>query len=77
MEKLGFMVPDLARNVALQREKFLAYCSGLEHCLDRYHTLLASLEDAEVCMKLVCMYMYIHVHVYTGTFTCTYTFCAG
>ena len=48
MEKLGFMVPDLARNVALQEEKFLAYCSGLDHCLGRYHTLLASLQEAEV-----------------------------
>ena len=48
MEKLGFMVPDLARNVALQEEKFLDYCSSLEHCLARYHSALASLNDAEV-----------------------------
>ena len=48
LEKLGFLVPDLARNVALQEEMFLAYCDGLNHCLHRYHTLLASLQDAEV-----------------------------
>ena len=48
MEKLGFHVPDLARNVALQEEKFLEYCSGLENSLSRYHSLLASLTEAEV-----------------------------
>jgi dynein heavy chain len=47
MEKLGFHVPDLARNVALQEEKFLEYCSGLENSLSRYHSLLASLTEAE------------------------------
>lgn len=57
MEKLGFMVPDLARNVALQEEKFLAYCSDLNHCLNRYHTLLASLQDEVV-------HMYIHIDMY-------------
>lgn len=55
MEKLGFHVPDLARNVALQEEKFLEYCSGLEQCLSRYHSLLASLSDAEVTRR-VCLY---------------------
>ena len=48
MEKLGFHVPDLARNVALQEEKLLEYCTGLEHSLSRYHSLLASLTDAQV-----------------------------
>ena len=48
MEKLGYVVPPLACNVALQEEKFLGYCAGLEHCLNRYHTLLASLHEAEV-----------------------------
>lgn len=48
MEKLGYMVPSLACNVALQEEKFLGYCAGLEHCLNRYHTLLESLHEAEV-----------------------------
>ena len=56
MEKLGFMVPELARNVALQEEKFLAYCAGLDHCLNRYHTLLASLQEAEVHVHVV----YVH-----------------
>lgn len=48
LEKLDFPVPDLARNVALQEEKFLAYCNGLNRCLARYHTLLGSLKEAEV-----------------------------
>ena len=58
MEKLGFMVPELARNVALQHEKFIAYCAGLNHCLNRYHTVLASLQMAEVYTWQV-----VHVHV--------------
>ena len=59
MEKLGFMVPDLARNVALQEEKFLAYCSDLNHCLNRYHTLLASLQD-EVVHIHTCRHVHCH-----------------
>ena len=55
MEKLGFHVPELARNVALQEEKFLEYCSGLEQCLSRYHSLLASLSDAEVHIMCLCV----------------------
>uniref|UniRef100_H2ZL68 Dynein heavy chain tail domain-containing protein n=1 Tax=Ciona savignyi TaxID=51511 RepID=H2ZL68_CIOSA len=47
MEQLGFMVPDLARNVALQEDKYFSYISGLAHMLNRYHTLLASLDPAE------------------------------
>ena len=48
LEKLGFQVPDLARSVALQEDKFIAFQDGLKHCLYRYHHALASLSDAEV-----------------------------
>ena len=48
LEKLGFAVPDLARSVALQEDKFLAYRDGLTHTLHRYHSLLAALPEAEV-----------------------------
>ena len=61
MEKLGFHVSDLARNVALQEEKFLEYRSGLENSLSRYHSLLASLTEAEVH---VLVYHHV-VHVVT------------
>ena len=74
MEKLGFIIPDLARNVALQEEKFQAYCAGLEHCLSRYHSLLTSLLDAEVC-AFMCMYNYTCIvnSYHTLVYTCSRT----
>ena len=48
MEQLGFPVPELARNVALQEEKYIKYVDGLRHMITRYHTVLASLDNAEV-----------------------------
>ena len=67
LEKLDFPVPDLARNVALQEEKFLAYCNGLNRCLARYHSLLGSLKEAEVLCSYVQVHIrtciYVHVHV--------------
>ncbi|XP_064619187.1 dynein axonemal heavy chain 10-like isoform X2 [Lineus longissimus] len=47
MEQLGFSVPELARNVALQEEKYIKYVDGLKHMLNRYHNVLASLDHAE------------------------------
>ncbi|XP_076453104.1 dynein axonemal heavy chain 10-like [Babylonia areolata] len=47
MEMLGFSVPELARNVALQEEKYVKYVSGLSRMLHRYHSLLSSLDHAE------------------------------
>lgn len=41
-------VPDLARSVALQEEKFIAFRDGLNHILHRYHHVLASLSEPEV-----------------------------
>ncbi len=51
LEKLGFAVPELARSVALQEDKFTGFCDGLNRCLSRYHHVLASLSDAEVREK--------------------------
>uniref|UniRef100_A0A4X2JQB9 Dynein axonemal heavy chain 10 n=1 Tax=Vombatus ursinus TaxID=29139 RepID=A0A4X2JQB9_VOMUR len=47
MEQLGFIVPELARNVALQEDKFLRYTEGIRHMLDHYYTLLGTLNEAE------------------------------
>ena len=41
-------VPDLARSVALQEEKFISFQDGLNHLLSRYHHALASLSESEV-----------------------------
>ncbi|KAM9219274.1 dynein axonemal heavy chain 10 [Leptosomus discolor] len=47
MEQLGFPVPETARYVALQEDKYLRYRSRLENMLDRYHKLMATLNEAE------------------------------
>ncbi|EDO35852.1 predicted protein [Nematostella vectensis] len=47
LEQLGFQVPELARNVALQEEKYLKYVDGLKLMLERYHTVTGSLDVAE------------------------------
>ncbi|XP_058137242.1 dynein axonemal heavy chain 10 [Dasypus novemcinctus] len=47
MEQLGFTVPELARNVALQEDKFLRYTEGLQRMLDHYHMLVGTLNEAE------------------------------
>ncbi|XP_059165934.1 dynein axonemal heavy chain 10-like isoform X2 [Physella acuta] len=50
VESLGFTVPELARNVALQEEKYIRYVDGLSRMLFRYHSLLASLDYAEAAL---------------------------
>ncbi|XP_043835576.1 dynein axonemal heavy chain 10 [Dromiciops gliroides] len=50
MEQLGFIVPELARNVALQEDKFLRYTEGIRHMLDHYYTLLGTLNEAETSL---------------------------
>uniref|UniRef100_UPI00398F6830 dynein axonemal heavy chain 10 isoform X2 n=1 Tax=Pristiophorus japonicus TaxID=55135 RepID=UPI00398F6830 len=47
MEQLGFQIPQLARNVALQEQKFLRYTTGLRNMLNRYQKLMDSLNAAE------------------------------
>ncbi|XP_051888343.1 dynein axonemal heavy chain 10 [Pristis pectinata] len=47
MEQLGLQIPQLARNVALQEQKFLRYTTGLKNMLNRYQNLMASLNSAE------------------------------
>ncbi|PIK48528.1 putative dynein heavy chain 10, axonemal isoform X3 [Apostichopus japonicus] len=47
MEQLGFSIPELARNVALQEDKYIRWNDGLKHMLSRYHTVVATLSNAE------------------------------
>lgn len=49
MENLGFSVPEIARNVALQEDKYIQYVDGLKAMLKRYQNVLHSLDHAEVC----------------------------
>uniref|UniRef100_A0A8B9QA73 Dynein axonemal heavy chain 10 n=1 Tax=Apteryx owenii TaxID=8824 RepID=A0A8B9QA73_APTOW len=47
MEQMGFPVPEMARNVALQEDKYLRYIDGLKNMLDHYHSLMGTLNEAE------------------------------
>ncbi len=60
LEKLGFPIPDMARSVALQEEKLIAFQDNLNHVLHRYHHVLGSLTEAEVRTYIV--YMSINRH---------------
>ncbi|XP_006865538.1 PREDICTED: dynein heavy chain 10, axonemal [Chrysochloris asiatica] len=50
LEQLGFTVPELARNVALQEDKLLRYTDGIQRMLDHYHMLLGTLNEAEALL---------------------------
>ncbi|XP_043925694.1 dynein axonemal heavy chain 10 [Protopterus annectens] len=47
LEQLGFSVPELARNVALQEDKLVRYTDGLKQMVEHYHSLTGLLNDAE------------------------------
>ncbi|XP_057295129.1 dynein axonemal heavy chain 10-like [Hydractinia symbiolongicarpus] len=46
-EQAGFSIPDLARNVALQEEKYIRNVNGLKQMLNQYHNCLNMLNPAE------------------------------
>uniref|UniRef100_A0A8B9GGE7 Dynein heavy chain tail domain-containing protein n=1 Tax=Amazona collaria TaxID=241587 RepID=A0A8B9GGE7_9PSIT len=48
MEQLGLPVPETARYVALQEDKYLRYTDRLQKVLDQYHTLMETLNEAEI-----------------------------
>uniref|UniRef100_A0A673VC35 Dynein axonemal heavy chain 10 n=1 Tax=Suricata suricatta TaxID=37032 RepID=A0A673VC35_SURSU len=50
LEQLGFPVPELARNVALQEDKFIRYTDGMQRVLDHYHVLMETLNEAEALL---------------------------
>ncbi|NXX33044.1 DYH10 protein, partial [Nicator chloris] len=47
MEQLGLPVPEMARYMALQEDKYLGYTSKLKAVLDRYHKLMEMMNEAE------------------------------
>uniref|UniRef100_A0A8C2U8V4 Dynein axonemal heavy chain 10 n=1 Tax=Coturnix japonica TaxID=93934 RepID=A0A8C2U8V4_COTJA len=47
MEQLGFPVPEIARNVALQEDRYLRYADGLKRMMDDYHNVIETLNEAE------------------------------
>ncbi|NWH83945.1 DYH10 protein, partial [Aegithalos caudatus] len=55
MEQLGLPVPEMARYMALQEEKYLGYTNKLKAMLDRYHKLMNMMNEAET--KLLDQYV--------------------
>uniref|UniRef100_U3K3Y5 Dynein-1, subspecies f n=1 Tax=Ficedula albicollis TaxID=59894 RepID=U3K3Y5_FICAL len=55
MEQLGLPVPEMARYVALQEDKYLRYTNKLKAMLDCYHKLMEMMNEAE--MKLLDHYV--------------------
>ncbi|NWU02773.1 DYH10 protein, partial [Urocynchramus pylzowi] len=47
MEQLGLPVPEMARYVALQEDKYLRYTNKLKVMLSRYHKLMEMMNEAE------------------------------
>ncbi|NXA37419.1 DYH10 protein, partial [Eudromia elegans] len=47
MEQMGFPIPEMARNVALQEDKYLKCIDGLKNMLDHYDRLMGTLDEAE------------------------------
>ncbi|XP_041266334.1 dynein heavy chain 10, axonemal [Onychostruthus taczanowskii] len=47
MEQLGLPVPEMARYVALQEDKYLRYTNKLKIMLSRYHKLMEMMNEAE------------------------------
>lgn len=48
LEQMGFHIPELTRNLALQVDKYLQCQFKLQRMVDRYHMLLDNLNNAEV-----------------------------
>ena len=48
LELLGYKLPELARNVALQDEYYNKIVEGLTAIIDSYHRVLKSLEPIEI-----------------------------
>lgn len=65
LEKLGYAIPSLARSVALQEEKFIAFQDSLNRCLQRYHSAIEQLTEAEVSN----LYN-VHVHILNSMSSC-------
>ena len=77
LEKLGFQIPDLARNVALQEDKYIAFQDGLTHCLQRYHHALSTLSDAEVCFIITLILLIKDIKSVKFSESCTFKSLVG
>ncbi|XP_062273833.1 dynein axonemal heavy chain 10 [Scomber scombrus] len=47
---MGYTVPELAQNVALQEHKFIRYVGDLNNLVNLYHSVMDSLSEAKIIM---------------------------
>ena len=52
MEKIGFKVPEVAKNMSMQEAKLLDIADQLQKMLDHYHEVVGSVEGAELELLL-------------------------
>ena len=52
MEKIGFKVPEVAKNMSMQETKLLDIAEQLQKMLDHYHEVIGSVEGAELELLL-------------------------
>ena len=52
MEKIGFKVPEVAKNMSMQESKLLDIADQLQKMLDHYHEVINSVEGAELDLLL-------------------------
>ena len=52
MEKIGFKVPEVAKNMSMQESKLLDIADQLQKMLDHYHEVISSVEGAELELLL-------------------------
>ena len=52
MEKIGFKVPEVAKNMSMQESKLLDIADQLQKMLDHYHEVVGSVEGAELELLL-------------------------
>ncbi|XP_075882096.1 dynein axonemal heavy chain 10-like isoform X2 [Nelusetta ayraudi] len=50
LEPLGYSVPQLAQNAALQEHKFIRYVDDLQKMINRFHSILDSLSETKAIM---------------------------
>jgi len=53
LDRMGYPVPDIVMNVALQDDKLSQYCARLQTMLDRYHATLSKLTPVEANLMQV------------------------
>jgi dynein heavy chain len=47
LDRIGFKLPEIALNIALQEDKYYGYVDQINQMLAQYHTMLDSMDSSE------------------------------